>query len=106
MSHELNRESVQGTPVADYEAACAHGAGAFYFVEKGERLYLGMMLPGEDDPRELPIKQGEKIDRHWQWDGNREAPTLEPSIQAWHAGGDKLEEHWHGYLKAGRFESC
>lgn len=29
----------------------------------------------------------------WQWDGNRESPTLSPSV---HRVG-----HWHGYLKAG-----
>lgn len=29
----------------------------------------------------------------WEWDGNREAPTLSPSVH--HVG------HWHGYLRAG-----
>lgn len=29
----------------------------------------------------------------WQWDGNREAPTLHPSIH--HV------DHWHGWLRAG-----
>ena len=29
----------------------------------------------------------------WIWDGNREAPTLTPSVH--HVG------HWHGWLKAG-----
>jgi hypothetical protein len=29
----------------------------------------------------------------WIWDGNREAPTLDPSVH--HVG------HWHGYLRAG-----
>ncbi len=31
----------------------------------------------------------------WVWDGNRDAPTLHPSIH--HIG------HWHGWLKAGFF---
>ena len=32
----------------------------------------------------------------WDWDGNREAPTLSPSINC--------ESHcgWHGYIRAGR----
>ena len=34
----------------------------------------------------------------WHWDGNREQPTLTPSVH--HQG------HWHGYLKAGVWESC
>lgn len=29
----------------------------------------------------------------WEWDGNREAPTLSPSVH--HVG------HWHGYLRGG-----
>lgn len=29
----------------------------------------------------------------WIWDGNREAPTLSPSVH--HVG------HWHGYLRGG-----
>jgi hypothetical protein len=36
----------------------------------------------------------------WEWDGNREAPTLKPSIQQ--VGGCK----WHGWLTAGVFEPC
>ncbi|TIT40201.1 MAG: hypothetical protein E5W76_17225 [Mesorhizobium sp.] len=34
----------------------------------------------------------------WEWDGNEEAPTLSPSVH--HVG------HWHGYLRAGIWESC
>jgi hypothetical protein len=42
------------------------------------------------------------IDRHtkqsWEFDGNMEAPTLEPSIN--HVGC------WHGWLRSGVFTSC
>ena len=44
----------------------------------------------------------------WQWDGNREKPTLTPSILI-HQLNDKAEkvgEHWHGFLTAGVFKSC
>ena len=34
----------------------------------------------------------------WQWDGDREAPTLTPSIDAKRPRGG-----WHGWLKAGEF---
>jgi hypothetical protein len=37
----------------------------------------------------------EANDPSWDWDGNREAPTLWPSL---HAVG-----HWHGWLKQGVF---
>lgn len=35
--------------------------------------------------------------RVWGWDGNKDKPTLTPSI---HYLG-----HWHGYLNAGRLQS-
>ena len=36
--------------------------------------------------------------KSWSWDGNREAPTLSPSIQV-------LPNRWHGYLRNGRLET-
>ncbi len=34
----------------------------------------------------------------WHWDGNREKPTLSPSVH--HVG------HWHGWLRDGVWVSC
>lgn len=34
----------------------------------------------------------------WHWDGNRDKPTLTPSVH--HVG------HWHGYLTAGEWVCC
>lgn len=45
----------------------------------------------------------------WTWDGNREAPTLTPSIliyQLEKGTGARVGEHWHGFLTAGHFKSC
>lgn len=36
------------------------------------------------------------------WDGNVEAPTLEPSI---HVRGKKDNPGWHGYFRRGRLET-
>lgn len=36
----------------------------------------------------------------WDWDGNREAPTLTPSVLF--KGGCE----WHGFLTAGEWRSC
>ena len=44
----------------------------------------------QHDP-ELP--DGQTI---WKWDGNREAPTLEPSIL------HHSQPEWHGWLRAGQ----
>ena len=44
----------------------------------------------------------------WQWDGNREKPTLTPSINILQLddAGNRIGEHWHGWLTAGEFLSC
>lgn len=41
----------------------------------------------------------------WHWDGNREKPTLTPSINILQLNdkGERIGEHWHGYLTAGRW---
>lgn len=36
----------------------------------------------------------------WDWNGNREAPTLSPSISV--KGGPDGAERWHGYLEEGK----
>jgi len=38
--------------------------------------------------------------QEWSWDGNRDAPTLTPSVQQ--VGGCG----WHGWLRAGEWVTC
>lgn len=44
----------------------------------------------------------------WIFDGNRENPTLSPSINIlqFNEAGVQVGEHWHGHLEAGVFKSC
>lgn len=49
-------------------------------------------LPGAVIPRHRPW---------WHWDGNKEKPTLHPSIAC---GIDA--ENWHGHLRNGRMVAC
>ena len=62
----------------------------------------------EDDVEVTTRKpaQGEVVPsqgRHyWEWDGNKEKPSLSPSI----ACGPEGERDWHGYMRAGRLEAC
>ena len=43
----------------------------------------------------IPISSmGSNIPPVWQWDGNKEAPTLSPSID--------VHGVWHGWLRAGK----
>lgn len=97
-----------------FEATDAGRAGAFHIVEiPGDSFstplahpapYIWLALPSPSpsgiDHVRLPMKPAPPNDvgASWSWDGNREKPTLTPSI---HCIGV-----WHGFLRAGRFESC
>lgn len=71
--------------------------GDFTFDDDFSHIYL--WLPGLNGPESLQIQRGESDkDRIWGWDGNEDKPTLTPSIQT--------IGHWHGFLRAGRLESC
>ena len=64
-----------------------------------ELHHLGLGLPTAGVQAftfsEIKIKTNgdPKREHHWGWDGNKERPTLTPSV---HAVG-----HWHGYVRDG-----
>lgn len=80
--------------------------GAFFFLDSSSGQVdpaLGFMCPcGCGSEACVTIGRGHKPEGNhtWLWDGNREQPTLDPSIKR--VGGCK----WHGYLKAGVWEPC
>lgn len=76
-------------------------AGQFYYVYRdGVEAGIISCLPNAKDEG---LSWGATMFRpnadhpSWEWDGNVDKPTLSPSI---HRVG-----HWHGWLRAGRFES-
>lgn len=46
----------------------------------------------------IPVTTGEKQPKYWLWDGNREAPTISPSIN--------IIGMWHGYIRNGKLETA
>lgn len=73
-------------------------AGAFEFYKDGDRYPAGMIYScpcGCGARGSLPFRP--HASPSWDWDGNWDAPTLSPSVH--HVG------HWHGYLRAGVWES-
>lgn len=82
----------------DLEALKAN-AGGFEFVKDkdGRIVSMIMICPcGCGHTGALNIRPAPSPS--WDWDGNLEAPTLTPSVH--HVG------HWHGFLRAGIWESC
>lgn len=71
--------------------------GDFSFDDDCKHIYI--WIPGRQAPDCLQIQQGPPGgERVWGWDGNKEKPTLTPSI---HDVG-----YWHGFLTAGKLQSC
>lgn len=95
----MNTESVTCRKVSDYEAM--ERPGDFYFapvqgIEWETALHIN--LPGGAFICIGVKRGGPGGPRVWGWDGNEEQPTLEPSINC--------VDRWHGFLRAGRLESC
>lgn len=73
-------------------------------AEEGDEIrYLYLKFPGSnpsDGAGALRCFKGPDrgIEREWGWDGSEDKPTLQPSLLN--------PGEWHGYLKAGRLESC
>ena len=71
--------------------------GDWAFSEDGVNLWFRYPDPNGEvrgEPVRINIKPTEYEPRCWQWDGNREAPTLSPSIN--------VIGRWHGWLQAGK----
>jgi hypothetical protein len=75
--------------------------------EVDENLAMWFCCPcGCGSMGRLPLRPSNAA-HSWEWNGNEEQPTLHPSVH--HQIGDGaggLQTHWHGWLKAGVWESC
>ena len=100
-------ESVRGNLVEKYDDL--KKPGDFLFTTRhGSEAPAGMMFccPGCGTIGHLRIYPDDAVDGHdmehpsWRWNGNRNEPTLTPSIQK--TSGCL----WRGYLRAGVFEPC
>jgi len=76
-------------------------AGDWAFAPDDAKLYLRVPIDPDHPMGDfvgLPIGGAGKGYPAWNWDGNREAPTLTPSIN--------VIGVWHGYLRAGKLETA
>lgn len=107
---------VKANRVAGYDDL--HNAGDFFWIEStvGEVTALAYVCPcgncGPEYRSAIPVNEGPHEGRpRWKWNGNKDSPTLTPSIQRRlhiHAHGEHPEYRcdWHGYLTDGVFRSC
>lgn len=84
----------------DFDANAKKGDWCFL----NDDTYIAIKF-GDDTYKEMTILPIAPIQdkAHWQWDGNKEAPTLSPSILVW-GDGRENPPTWHGFLRAGKLE--
>ena len=74
-----------------------------YTSKIGDFLFSGeedsgiwIIIPNDVGRIRIPLKGPGA----WQWDGNREEPTLSPSIQVYPSAG--FHDGWHGWMRKGK----
>ena len=94
---EVRTQPVKATLCEDIDAVRATpGAFEFYRDAQGDPAGMIYACPcGCGAQGALRFRP--RPSPSWQWDGNREAPTLTPSVH--HVG------HWHGWLRKGVWTS-
>lgn len=104
------RGSVIARAVDDMDFDGPVPAGAFEFYSDSDGPDAGILFgcPCGCGQMRLVAIRAEKRPL-WVWDGNRDCPTLTPSIliyQRAENSGERIGDHWHGYLTKGEFRSC
>lgn len=88
------------TIVADIDGPDGAVAGAVEIIDYEGGIGMAFRCPcgcGRDGY--LPIRPPDDHGPSWEWNGDRQRPTLKPSIQQ--VGGCR----WHGYLRNGVWEN-
>lgn len=94
----MAKRNAVAVPVADVRKSL-DVPGAYEIRQAGKSTGMAFVCPcgcGQEDY--IPLDPGRS--ESWEWDGNREKPTLSPSLQRMGGCG------WHGFLRAGVFEEC
>ncbi|HTJ56689.1 MAG TPA: DUF6527 family protein [Devosiaceae bacterium] len=95
---EIKTEPVRAQRVNDIDSDDVP-PGAFEFFTSGDRTDAGMIFACPCGCGQLgSLSFRPEPSPSWDWDGNREQPTLLPSV---HRVG-----HWHGWLQGGVWTSC
>jgi len=100
---EYNTQSVRGRMLANIDEWLQAGRpGDWCFAETVSGIpLLHVWIPDGTEqgaPHGLHLNATDSGGPFWQWDGNREAPTLEPSILR-HPHRDR--PGWHGHMRQG-----
>lgn len=84
--------------------------GAFEFYSRGDEESAGILFMCPCGCGQMhAIGFGKSERPSWGWNGEREKPTVTPSVliyQMEKGTGKRIGEHWHGWLTDGVWRSC
>jgi hypothetical protein len=108
MMTNYNSDSAQGRQYDNVADLLNLGTvGDWAFSPEGELSAIWIRTP-DGSPNgtmsRLPIAPIDSVQAWWEWDGNRDAPTISPSIHRLPIVGFKAG--WHGWMRVGWLESC
>ncbi len=106
---DYNTDSVKGRYIADYDEFWrTYSVGDWTFRVDGDIVrYIEISTP-DGDPRGCILALPLIGDRPWRWNGNKESPTLDPSIDRKPINekpGWPAKPGWHGFLVNGELRS-
>lgn len=97
----MPRPPVKANQVADWDDLKNPGDFLWSRSSSDDPARILFICPcGCGDHTGVPVRPESTPGPVWTWDGNRDAPTLTPSLQR--VGGC----NWHGFLTAGEFREC
>ena len=110
----IPRNSPPAVLCEDLDAIEVNGkvpAGHFEFFKRQDRDDAGIFFGcpcGCGEMHSLDFRPHDGRRPSWEWNGNRERPTLTPSVNIlqFDEAGNRVGEHWHGWLTDGQWRSC
>lgn len=99
-------KDIQGRRVGGWDAL--QEKGDFCIIDPGDAQFntsctgIGFVCPCCGDSRFIPLKPSDP--NGWGFDGNRDRPTITPSI-FFNMHHPQAKCHWHGYITAGIFKT-
>ena len=103
------RATVAGHRVDEIDSDGPIPAGVFEFCSDNNGPNAGILFGCPCGCGEMHVVQFRADHRPmWNWNGDREAPTLTPSIaiRQMDGAGNVIGDHWHGFLTNGEWRSC
>jgi hypothetical protein len=97
----MNSDSCNMIRQSNEDAALDGPPGSFHIslTSSGQRVMWHVLPDGTAGAINLrPTAPGNETHPSWEWDGNEDKPTLQPSVH--------LPGRWHGWFTAGRMISC